>query len=114
MTTTDERTTTTITAANWRDSAACRGTTDPDWWFPIGNTGYAARQIKTAKAFCTGGCPVRDWCLAWSLETDQGSGVWGGASAEDRARAKRRVLRSGRPATTENLVAAVEKLLAES
>ncbi|MEV8038402.1 WhiB family transcriptional regulator [Streptomyces sp. NPDC002742] len=74
---------------NWRDSATCRSV-DPDLFFPIGNTGPALLQIQEAKAVCAG-CPVRDECLRWALDTGQGVGVWGGTSeAERRALARRR------------------------
>ncbi|MGW3667640.1 WhiB family transcriptional regulator [Streptomyces sp. NPDC005141] len=74
---------------NWRDSAACR-TVDPDLFFPIGSTGPALLQIQEAKAVCAG-CPVRDACLTWALDTGQSVGVWGGASeAERRTLARRR------------------------
>ncbi|MCT9007145.1 WhiB family transcriptional regulator [Streptomyces rhizosphaerihabitans] len=74
---------------NWRDSAACR-TVDPDLFFPIGSTGPALLQIQEAKAVCAG-CPVRDECLRWALDTGQSVGVWGGTSeAERRALARRR------------------------
>ncbi|MEU6277041.1 WhiB family transcriptional regulator [Streptomyces populi] len=74
---------------NWRDSASCR-TVDPDLFFPIGSTGPALLQIQEAKAVCAG-CPVREECLRWALDTDQTVGVWGGTSeAERRALARRR------------------------
>ncbi|MET7982110.1 MULTISPECIES: WhiB family transcriptional regulator [unclassified Streptomyces] len=74
---------------NWREGASCR-TVDPDLFFPIGSTGPAVLQIQEAKAVCTG-CPVREQCLSWALDTGQTVGVWGGTSeAERRALARRR------------------------
>jgi WhiB family redox-sensing transcriptional regulator len=74
---------------DWRESAACRSV-DPDLFFPIGNTGPALLQIQEAKAVCAG-CPVRDACLRWALDTGQSIGVWGGTGeAERRALARRR------------------------
>ncbi|MEU8983008.1 WhiB family transcriptional regulator [Streptomyces sp. NPDC048309] len=82
----------------WRDSAACR-TVDPDLFFPIGETGPALLQIQAAKAVCQG-CPVRDECLRWALDTGQSSGVWGGTSeAERRALARRTSRRRARNST---------------
>jgi WhiB family redox-sensing transcriptional regulator len=52
-------------------------------------------QTAAAKAVCAR-CPVREPCLDWALETNQGSGVWGGMS-EDERRAYRRSL-ARRPA----------------
>ncbi|MFE1292561.1 WhiB family transcriptional regulator [Streptomyces sp. NPDC058751] len=74
---------------DWREGASCR-TVDPDLFFPIGSTGPAVLQIQEAKAVCAG-CPVREECLRWALDTDQTVGVWGGTSeAERRALARRR------------------------
>ncbi|MEY2243496.1 WhiB family transcriptional regulator [Streptomyces sp. SAS_267] len=82
---------------NWREGASCR-TVDPDLFFPIGNTGPALLQIQEAKAVCAG-CPVREECLRWALDTGQTVGVWGGTSeAERRALARRRS--RGRPRST--------------
>jgi WhiB family redox-sensing transcriptional regulator len=78
---------------NWRDAAACRHA-DPDLFFPIGETGPALRQIDEAKRICQA-CPVRTPCLAWALDQDVASGVWGGATEEER-RAMRRGLISNR------------------
>ncbi|MEW2162835.1 WhiB family transcriptional regulator [Streptomyces sp. NPDC007084] len=73
---------------NWRDSAACRSV-DPDLFFPIGNTGPAVLQIQEAKAVCEG-CPVREACLDWALESGQSVGVWGGTSETERRSLARR------------------------
>ena len=78
---------------NWRGSAACRHA-DPDLFFPIGETGPALRQIDEAKRFCQA-CPARTPCLAWALDQGVASGVWGGATEEER-RAIRRGLISDR------------------
>ncbi|MGX1316159.1 WhiB family redox-sensing transcriptional regulator [Streptomyces calvus] len=73
---------------NWRNSAACR-TEDPDLFFPIGTSGPALMQTEQAKAVCRG-CPVREPCLEWALETGQSIGVWGGTSETERRALKRR------------------------
>jgi WhiB family redox-sensing transcriptional regulator len=77
---TDER-------ALWRDSAACRDT-DPDLFFPVGTTGPALDQIRSAKAVC-GDCDARQACLEYALATNQDSGVWGGTSEEERRAIRR-------------------------
>jgi len=71
---------------NWRDAAACRHA-DPDLFFPL-------RQIDEAKRICRA-CPARTPCLAWALDQGVASGVWGGATEEER-RAMRRGLISDR------------------
>lgn len=75
------------TDTNWRDDAACLDV-DPDLFFPIGTTGPALGQIDEAKRICLA-CPVRKRCLAWALELDAASGIWGGTT-EDERRALRR------------------------
>lgn len=76
---------------DWRHRAACVDT-DPETFFPIGNTGPALLQIEDAKAVCRR-CPVIDACLLWALEHEQ-AGVWGGMSENERARFKRRTARA--------------------
>ncbi|MEU2900177.1 WhiB family transcriptional regulator [Streptomyces sp. NPDC088106] len=74
---------------NWRSGAACR-TEDPELFFPIGTSGPALVQTEQAKAVCRG-CPVREQCLEWALETGQSIGVWGGTSETERRALKRRI-----------------------
>ena len=76
----------------WRDRAACRDT-DPDLFFPIGNTGPAFLQTEEAKAVCRR-CPVTDICLQWALDQRQDAGVWGGTSEDERRTMRRREARS--------------------
>lgn len=58
---------------------ACAGT-DPEIFFPKVTT-------ATAEAFAIcGRCPHRQACLDWALATGQAHGVWGGTSADERAR----------------------------
>ena len=72
---------------SWRDRAACRDT-DPELFFPIGATGEALEEIESAKAICRT-CPVRRDCLAFAVETNQESGVWGGMSEDERRKLRR-------------------------
>ena len=78
----------------WRDHALCRDT-DPELFFPIGNTGPALLQIEEAKAVCMR-CDVRDACLQWALDTGQDAGVWGGLSEDERRALRRRNARAAR------------------
>jgi WhiB family redox-sensing transcriptional regulator len=71
----------------WRDLAACRDT-DPDLFFPVGTTGPAIEQIRSAKEVC-GECDVRQPCLEYALGSNQDSGVWGGTSEEERRTLRR-------------------------
>ena len=72
----------------WRDQATCRDT-DPELFFPIGNTGEASRLLVRARAVCAD-CGVRKECLEFALTTNQDCGVWGGTSEEERRDIRRR------------------------
>jgi len=82
---------------DWRVRSLCRDT-DPDLFFPIGSTGPAIEQIASAKAVCAQ-CDARVDCLDFALETNQDSGVWGGASEEERRAMRRQRARSRRVAS---------------
>lgn len=71
----------------WRDHAACKDS-HPELFFPIGTTGDALAEIDAAKAICHM-CPVRRECLAFAVETNQDSGVWGGMSEDERRSLRR-------------------------
>ncbi len=83
------------TAISWRDEAACLGT-DPDLFFPVGEGDL--ESISAAKEVCAI-CPVKEDCLAYSLETNQTDGIWGGHTATERRRLRRRWLRELREAS---------------
>ena len=74
----------------WRDLAACRGE-DPTLFFPAGETGPAADQIIAAKQICAT-CDVTEDCLAYAIETNQSSGIWGGLTEDERRPVRRRWL----------------------
>lgn len=85
-----------MTEQDWRAEARCLGC-DPDLFFPLGNTGKPLAQAEAAKGLCLG-CPVRQLCLQYALETNQVTGVWGGTTEEERRSLRRKWLRAGRPA----------------
>ncbi len=70
----------------WRADAACSGA-DASLFFPCGEDEALA---QAAKAVCAV-CPVREECLQYALATNQSEGVWGGMSAGDRRRLRRRL-----------------------
>ena len=80
---------------NWRGQARCLGS-DPDLFFPLGGTGAPLAQAEAAKLVC-GECDVRMRCLQFALETNQGTGVWGGTDEEERRALRRNWVRAGRP-----------------
>jgi WhiB family transcriptional regulator, redox-sensing transcriptional regulator len=84
--------TSTRETTDWRDLAACadhdRLTIDD--WFPDGKTGHWKRQIQEAKNVCWLECDVRMTCKAYSFETRQPAGIWGGMDEDERAAELRR------------------------
>lgn len=80
----------------WRSRAACRQS-DPELFFPIGNTGQALMQIEEAKQFCRA-CRVTETCLEWALTVGV-IGVWGGTTDAEREAIKRRRQRAAQRAT---------------
>lgn len=75
----------------WRDDASCREV-DPELFFPTGTTLAAIIQTDQAKAVCAG-CPSRQKCLEWALETGQETGVWGGLGEDERRALKQTPVR---------------------
>ena len=67
---------------NWRVRAACAGT-DPELFFPVGETGLSQTQIWEAKQVCHA-CPVQWTCLAWAVLHGMDEGIWGGSTASER------------------------------
>lgn len=67
----------------WREGAGCATRTDVDF-FATDDIG----EISRAKAICAA-CPVLDDCLAFAIETNQPSGVWGGHTSDERKRLRR-------------------------
>ena len=82
---------------DWRERAACRDT-DPELFFPIGSTGIAVDQIRAAKAICNE-CESKAECLEFALSSNQESGVWGGATEDERRRMRRARLAQRRQAS---------------
>jgi WhiB family redox-sensing transcriptional regulator len=80
---------------SWRSQARCLGT-NPELFFPLGGTGRPLAQAEMAKAMCLG-CPVRQLCLKYALETNQVTGVWGGTTEDERRAIRRKWVRAGRP-----------------
>ncbi|HSJ26817.1 MAG TPA: WhiB family transcriptional regulator [Acidimicrobiia bacterium] len=78
----------------WREGAACADRQDVDFFPAPDRVGEIAR----AKALC-GGCPVLDDCLAFAIETNQPDGIWGGFTAKERVRLRRRWLEDLRRAS---------------
>ena len=70
---------------DWRESAAC-AREDLNLFFPVSTVGAAAQQqVAAAKAVCAR-CPVRQECLAWSLDVGPEFGIFGGCTEQERRR----------------------------
>jgi WhiB family redox-sensing transcriptional regulator len=69
----------------WYEGAAC-ASYPAEVFFPPSDVPAAA---NAAKAICEG-CPVREECLSFALETAQAEGVWGAMDAGERRRLRRR------------------------
>jgi len=74
---------------SWRKDALCRDT-DPELFFPVGNTGQALLQISEAKNVCCE-CQVQAQCLDFAIETNQDCGIWGGTSEDERRQIRRQM-----------------------
>lgn len=70
----------------WVRDAVCAQVGNWDMWFPeVGESSKAARKL------CVGSCPVRAECLLFAVANNIRDGIYGGFSARDRDRLRRRV-----------------------
>jgi WhiB family redox-sensing transcriptional regulator len=70
----------------WQADAACRGP-HAGVFFPPSYVEAAddrAERERRAKAICAG-CPVRQPCLRYALESGEPYGIWGGLNELERA-----------------------------
>src|SRR5580693_3018267 len=74
-------------ASNWRAASACLNT-DPDVFFPVPVGTAASKPAARALRICAG-CPVRQECLDFAMESGEKDGIWGGTTPEERIRARR-------------------------
>jgi WhiB family redox-sensing transcriptional regulator len=69
--------------SDWRNGAAC-AEIDGDLWFPEKGEAYkASNAVKVCNS-----CPVKKQCLAYAVNNGIRDGIFGGKSAEQRARMK--------------------------
>ncbi len=71
---------------DWREDSSCAGM-DSEVFFPPSEDEAAAMPAKEICALC----PAQEQCLSYALATNQTEGVWGGMSAGDRRRLRRRM-----------------------
>lgn len=77
-----------LTVTPWREAAACLERQGEVSFFPDKEDLVG---IVKAKAVCAT-CPVADICLTWAIETNQNDGIWGGHTAKERRKLRRRWL----------------------
>jgi WhiB family redox-sensing transcriptional regulator len=63
-------------------------TTDPEMYYPPKGM-QASVEIRMAKALCEG-CPVKTECLTYALSAGEVYGIWGGLTANERSRMRRK------------------------
>lgn len=78
----------------WREGAACFDHPEVDFFAAPDSS----VELTRAKALCAG-CSVREQCLVFAIETNQPDGVWGGLTAKERMRVRRRWLEDFRRAS---------------
>jgi WhiB family redox-sensing transcriptional regulator len=67
--------------SDWRNNAPC-GHVDPEMFF---DRAAASPDIAAeAKAIC-GGCPSREMCLDAAMISEEGFGIWGGMTPDERS-----------------------------
>lgn len=76
-----------MTNHDWRTRALC-AQIGGDWWY-ADNTPHHTSEINTAKAICQM-CDVQTQCLEWALNNDERYGIWGGLSAHQRQKLRRK------------------------
>jgi WhiB family redox-sensing transcriptional regulator len=77
----------------WRDDAVCKGTYGYPFYSqkPLEREGRPEKRQREqqAKRVCAR-CPVCAQCLAWAINHDEMSGVWGGTTEMERRALMRR------------------------
>ena len=72
---------------DWQLLAACRGMDSSLFFAPDGERARArARRILKAKSVCAG-CPALTDCRNYAIAAGESSGIWGGLTEDERARA---------------------------
>lgn len=83
----------------WLNEAACKEVGPTRMYPEPGNRLAEAEAIATCL-----GCTVMDECLAYALQHRENVGVWGGHTAQERIKIRRKITREhSREARTSNL-----------
>ena len=73
-----------MNAGSWAASAACRGR-GPSLWFAELDSAESQAGVEVCES-----CLVRLECLAFAVEARVSDGIWGGVSAADIAKLRRK------------------------
>ncbi len=76
----------------WREQAACLGADLGTFFVGLGQRGQGriSNAAKTRALALCAGCPVRAECLEYAVTTYQDDGIWGGMTASQRIRLRRK------------------------
>ena len=75
---------------DWQLNARCRSSGSRTFFGSEDETRRARmRRERDAKLICAG-CDVLEHCRAWALQFDESHGIWGGMTANERERARRK------------------------
>lgn len=80
-----------MTADDWRDDAACKGSPVTIWYPESTNSQGPAKRI-------CGACPVQTQCLQHALDAGEAYGVWGGLNERERRSLRRGDVKPARTA----------------
>jgi WhiB family redox-sensing transcriptional regulator len=72
---------------SWMENGSCIYA-NSELFFPVGSSMKAIKKANEAKAVCNE-CFVKVDCLEYAVRTNQDSGVWGGATEEERKSIRR-------------------------
>lgn len=74
----------------WMDRAACKGMDVEAFYSDLGF------RLEEAKDICRS-CSVREDCLEFALANNEAEGLWGGKTAQERKRERRRRMKESLP-----------------
>lgn len=76
-----------VADTEWMEQAACKGI-DTDLFYPeVGESAYAGLVKRVCRE-----CLVREACLSYALRMVDLDGIWGGMTARERGRMRRKAM----------------------
>lgn len=68
----------------WHDDAACQDTDPEIFYYPDNERGKAREMRERAAKTVCNTCPVKQQCLEWAIDTNDGFAIMGGTTPEER------------------------------